>query len=205
MITRAWTQATSARPRVSPAITVAGDVGVASIRRDTPIRRVSIRATAPVSAVRNRNSRSSLEAARSNWTSVLGNSDVPAVAWVTVTVPAPDSRSTLSRIAFLLCGSTPTVGSSRTSSFGWCSRPMPMFSRRFIPPEYCLTWSPARSARPVRSSTSSLCLFAGVAFQQADGHRDRRGLACPVRPEQAVGLTGGDAESDAVHRDELAE
>ena len=85
MITSAWTQATSARPRVSPAITVAGEVGVASIRRDRPSLRVSIRATAPVSAMRNKNSSSSLEAARSNWPSVLGNSDVPAVAWVTVT------------------------------------------------------------------------------------------------------------------------
>ena len=33
-----------------------------------------------------------------------------------------------------LCGSTPTVGSSKISSFGRCSSPMPIFSRRFNPP-----------------------------------------------------------------------
>ena len=85
MITSAWTQAISTRPRVSPAMTVAGDVGVASIRRDTPSLRVSIRATAPVMAMRNRKSRSSVQAPWSNWPSVLGNSAVPAVAWVTET------------------------------------------------------------------------------------------------------------------------
>src|SRR5690242_20150997 len=47
--------------------------------------------------------------------------------------------------------------------------------------------------------------LAGVAFEQADDHRDSRGLACPVRAEQPVGLTRGDVEADPVHRDELAE
>ena len=42
--------------------------------------------------------------------------------------------STLSRIALRLCGSTPTVGSSSTSSCGSFSMPRPMLSRRFMPP-----------------------------------------------------------------------
>ena len=85
MMTSAWTQAISTRPRVSPATTVAADVGVASIRRDTPSLRVSIRATAPVIAMRNRNSRSSVQAPSSNWPRFFENSAAPAVVWVTET------------------------------------------------------------------------------------------------------------------------
>ena len=85
MITSAWTQEISTRPRVSPVITVAGDVGVASIRRDKPSLRVSISATEPVIAVRNRKSSSSVQAPSSNCPSVLENSVVPAVVWVTET------------------------------------------------------------------------------------------------------------------------
>ena len=58
---------------------------MASIRRDTPSRRVSIRAIAPVMAMRNRKSSSSAQATWSNCPSVLGNSAVPAVVWVTET------------------------------------------------------------------------------------------------------------------------
>ena len=53
-------------------------------------------------------------------------------------MPSTDSASTDSRIALRDCGSTPTVGSSRISSVGRWSRPMPMLSRRFMPPEYSL-------------------------------------------------------------------
>lgn len=66
-------------------ITVAGDVGVASIRRDKPSLRVSISATEPVIAVRNRKSRSSVQAPSSNCPSVLENRVVPAFVWVTET------------------------------------------------------------------------------------------------------------------------
>ena len=66
MITSAWTHEISTRPRVSPAMTVAEDVGVASIRRDTPSLRDSIRATEPVMAMRNRKSKSSVQAPSSN-------------------------------------------------------------------------------------------------------------------------------------------
>src|SRR5690349_13952257 len=45
----------------------------------------SIRATEPVMAMRNRKSKSSVQAPSSNWPSVLENSAVPAVAWVTDT------------------------------------------------------------------------------------------------------------------------
>ncbi|HEX3306271.1 MAG TPA: hypothetical protein VHS32_08510 [Streptosporangiaceae bacterium] len=58
---------------------------MASIRRDTPSLRDSIRATEPVMAMRNRKSKSSVQAPSSNWPSVLENSAVPAVAWVTDT------------------------------------------------------------------------------------------------------------------------
>jgi len=50
-------------------------------------------------------------------------------------MPSDASPSTASKIALRLCGSTPTVGSSSTSSAGSFSMPSPMFSRRFIPPE----------------------------------------------------------------------
>ena len=43
--------------------------------------------------------------------------------------PAMDSR-----MALRLCGSTPTVGSSRSSRRGRWSSPMPMLSRRCMPP-----------------------------------------------------------------------
>ena len=64
---------------------------------------------------------------------------------------AHESREMASR----LCGSTPTVGSSRSSTFGSCTTPQPKFSRRFMPPLNRLTGSRARSPRPMRSSTSS--------------------------------------------------
>ena len=100
MITAAWRQAISTRPAVSPAITVAGVVGVASMRRDRPSLRVSMRATAPVSAVRKRNSRSSVQAPSSNWPRVRENSVVPAVTWVTETAgTAGEIRLALARPA----------------------------------------------------------------------------------------------------------
>ncbi len=83
MITTAWMMAIRTRPRVSPAITVPGEVGVASMRRDRPSRRVSMRATAPVRAMRSRKSRSSVQAPSSNCPSLLENRAVPAVVWVT--------------------------------------------------------------------------------------------------------------------------
>jgi hypothetical protein len=49
------------------------------MRRDKPSLRASMRATAPVSAVRKRNNRSSVQAPSSNWPRVLENSVVPAV------------------------------------------------------------------------------------------------------------------------------
>ena len=85
MITIAWMTPIRTRPRVSPTITVPGDVGVASIRRDMPSRRVSMRATAPVRAVRKRKSSSSVQAPSSNCPSVLENGAFHAVVSVTET------------------------------------------------------------------------------------------------------------------------
>jgi hypothetical protein len=52
MITSAWITPISTRPRVSPAMTVAAEVGVARIRRERPSLRVSMRAKAPLRAIR---------------------------------------------------------------------------------------------------------------------------------------------------------
>jgi hypothetical protein len=54
-----------------------------------------------------------------------------------------------------LWGSTPTVGSSRIRRVGSWSNPMPMLSRRFIPPEKSPAGSSARSINPIVSRTSS--------------------------------------------------
>ena len=56
-----------------------------------------------------------------------------------------------SRIALRLWGSTPTVGSSRSSSRGWWRSPMPMLSRRCMPPLKRSVRSLPRSVRPMRS------------------------------------------------------
>ena len=85
MITSAWMTPIRTRPRASPAMTVPGEVGVASIRRDRPSRRVSMSATAPVRAMRKRKSSSSVQAPSSNCPSVRENSAVPAMVWVTET------------------------------------------------------------------------------------------------------------------------
>ena len=42
---------------------------------------------------------------------------------------------TCSQMALRVCGSNPTVGSSRKSTLGWCIRPRAISSRRFMPPE----------------------------------------------------------------------
>jgi hypothetical protein len=52
-----------------------------------------------------------------------------------------------------------------------------MFSRRFIPPEECLAWSPARSASPVRVSISALRRLAsavGMPYSRAKNIRFSR-------------------------------
>ena len=54
----AWRSATASRPSVWPARIVRTEVGVESMRRATPSRRVSISLAAPVSDVRKMNSRS---------------------------------------------------------------------------------------------------------------------------------------------------
>ena len=66
-------------------MTVADEVGVESIRRDTPRRRVSMRPSAPVREVRNRNSNSSVQALSSNCPSVAESFALPATVWVTAT------------------------------------------------------------------------------------------------------------------------
>ena len=54
----------------------------------------------------------------------------------TIVFPAACSALSVSKIALRLCGSTPTVGSSNTSSSGSCKIAAPMLRRRFIPPLY---------------------------------------------------------------------
>ena len=51
-------------------------------------------------------------------------------------------------------GSTPTVGSSRSTIGGSCTIAAARFNRRFIPPEYPRTRSPARSTRPTKRSAA---------------------------------------------------
>ncbi len=60
-------------------------------------------------------------------------------------------------------GSRPRVGSSRKSTWGSETRAMAMLSLLFIPPEYFLTFSPARSVRPITSSSSSDLFLASCA------------------------------------------
>ena len=49
--------------------------------------------------------------------------------------PCAFRRRMPSRMEFLLCGSTATVGSSKKMSSGLCAMPHAMFSRRSRPPE----------------------------------------------------------------------
>jgi len=60
------------------------------------------------------------------------------------------------QIVVRVCGSSPTVGSSRNNTRGECSKPRAISSRRFIPPEYVLTRFVRRSQSPTMSSTSRL-------------------------------------------------
>ncbi len=57
------------------------------------------------------------------------------------------------QIEDLVCGSRPTVGSSRNSTCGACSRPRAISSLRCMPPEKVLTRLSLRSHRPTMSST----------------------------------------------------
>ena len=54
-----------------------------------------------------------------------------------------------------VCGSRPTVGSSRNSTRGECSRPRAISSRRFIPPENVRTMLARRVHSPTISITAS--------------------------------------------------
>ncbi len=60
-----------------------------------------------------------------------------------------------SRIDRRLCGSIPTVGSSRYSTLGLCSSATPMLTRLFMPPLNLSTRSFWRSTSVMSSSTSS--------------------------------------------------
>jgi hypothetical protein len=59
-----------------------------------------------------------------------------------------------------LCGSTPTVGSSSSTTLGSWSTPHAMLSRRFMPPENRLIGSAARSDSPVQSSAQRTRSFS---------------------------------------------
>ena len=48
-------------------------------------------------------------------------------------MPSWLSCSSRSKMAFLACGSTPTVGSSQNRICGWCTRLAAMFNRRRRP------------------------------------------------------------------------
>src|SRR5215813_10997922 len=67
-----------------------------------------------------------------------------------------------SQIEARVCGSSPTVGSSRNSTCGACSRPRAISRRRFMPPEYVMTRLSRRSHRPTISIT---CRIRGHAVQ----------------------------------------
>ena len=79
-----------------------------------------------------------------------------------------------SRMARRLCGSMPTVGSSRYSTRGLCSSATPMFTRRFMPPENFSTRSCWRSSRLMSSQHlvhAALELVAGQAVHAAPEHQ----------------------------------
>src|SRR5438034_9202497 len=58
-----------------------------------------------------------------------------------------------------VCGSSPSVGSSRNRTCGWCSTPRAISRRRFMPPEKVFTSEPARSASSTTPRSSSMrCL-----------------------------------------------
>ena len=84
-------------------------------------------------------------------------------------------------MALRLCGSTPTVGSSRISTSGSCRSAAAMFRRRFMPPLKVAGLSRARSARPTSDSaastrsTSAARRAARRARRTARGSRRRRG------------------------------
>ncbi len=59
----------------------------------------------------------------------------------------------VTQIELRVCGSSPTVGSSRNSTRGECSSPRAISRRRFIPPEKWLTRLSRRSHRPTISIT----------------------------------------------------
>ncbi len=85
MITMPWTTAMPTRPSASPATMLDTRVGVDSMRRDTPMRRVSISAVAVVIDVTKMNSRSRLLAPRSNRPRSAGKTAVPVVVVRTLT------------------------------------------------------------------------------------------------------------------------
>ena len=62
-------------------------------------------------------------------------------------------------MALRLCGSTPAVGSSSSSTSGSCTSAQAMLSRRFMPPLKVAGLSRARSARPTIASTSMARVF----------------------------------------------
>ena len=85
-----------------------------------------------------------------------------------------------SQIDERVCGSRPTVGSSRNSTCGACSSPRAISSRRCMPPEYVLTRLSRRSHSPTMSSTWCIrgsTAAAGTAYSSAW----KRRFCAPVR------------------------
>ena len=74
--------ATPKRPATSPPRITPVEVGVESMRRATPRRRVRIRSAAPASEVRNMNSTSSWPAPRSKVPRFSKSSNSDSPAWV---------------------------------------------------------------------------------------------------------------------------
>ena len=74
-----------------------------------------------------------------------------------------------SRMWFLVCGSNPSVGSSRKRIFGWCKSPLAISNLLFIPPENFLTWSSFLSQRSTNLRSSSILgflIFFGTLYKR---------------------------------------
>ena len=97
------------------------------------------------------------------------------------------SFSRFSKIAFLLCGSTPTVGSSRMRSSGSWRSAAARFSRRFMPPENSRTLALGPIREPDELQTGGDAFLERGAVEAVERAEERGG--CRARR----GLRGGRA------------
>ena len=70
-------------------------------------------------------------------------------------MPSERSRSISAHSSWRTCGSRPTVGSSSSTSRGWCTSPRAISRRRRMPPESLSTFVSRRSVRFAISSARS--------------------------------------------------